>query len=490
VPNRWTPHPTIGEPVLVGPGQLRSQVGAGPSRRDAAVRRSLVVADAGAFIGAAAVSLAAADPDGRFPDQFLWALALVPLWVVLLKVYGCYDRDARRVGHSTVDDLPSLFHVTLLTGLAVWLWLKVALPESMTLAQGATLVVSTPLLALLARTGARRVTRSVMGPERVLLVGQGAPAGLLVRKVLHHPEYGLRVVGYLAGDRGRDEPLGEDLPLLGDAEDLEAVCRRHRIERVIVVAFSVGPEALTRLIRAAHDSGVKVSVLPHAFDVLGPATELGDVEGVTVLGINPPTLSRSSRALKRSLDIAVSLPLAAATLLIFPLVAALIKLDSPGPVLYGQERIGRGGRTFRLYKFRTMVRDAEDRLDELRAGSAHSAWLLIDDDPRVTRVGRVLRKLSIDELPQLWNVLRGEMSLVGPRPMSVEVHAHIGGWGLRRLDLTPGLTGMWQVLGRTWIPFEEMITLDYLYVTNWSLWGDVRLLLKTLYIVLSGRGAN
>jgi lipopolysaccharide/colanic/teichoic acid biosynthesis glycosyltransferase len=137
-----------------------------------------------------------------------------------------------------------------------------------------------------------------------------------------------------------------------------------------------------------------------------------------------------------------------------------------------------------------MVTDAEAQVESLRARSAHSAWLMLDHDPRVTRVGRFLRKASVDELPQLWNVLRGEMSLVGPRPMPLDTDAQINGWGRRRLDLTPGITGLWQVLGRTTIPFDEMIKLDYLYVTNWSLWGDVKLLLRTVFVVMNRRGAN
>jgi lipopolysaccharide/colanic/teichoic acid biosynthesis glycosyltransferase len=172
------------------------------------------------------------------------------------------------------------------------------------------------------------------------------------------------------------------------------------------------------------------------------------------------------------------------------LAAFAIKLTSPGPVLYAQERIGRHGRRFRVYKLRTMVQDADERLKSLAKDSSHPAWLLLDHDPRITRVGRVLRLTSIDELPQLWNVLRGDMSLVGPRPMTPSVHEHISGWGRRRLDLTPGITGLWQVLGRTTIPFEEMLKLDYLYVTNWSLWQDVRLLIRTLPVVLRRRGAN
>jgi len=167
-----------------------------------------------------------------------------------------------------------------------------------------------------------------------------------------------------------------------------------------------------------------------------------------------------------------------------------IKLDSPGPVLFTQVRVGRERRRFRLLKFRTMVVDAESRQEELRARSRDPNWLLLDHDPRVTRVGRLLRLSSLDEFPQLVNVLRGEMSLVGPRPLIESEDALLEWWARSRIDLTPGLTGLWQVLGRTSIPFEEMLKLDYLYVTNWSLWNDFRLMLRTLPAVLLHRGAN
>jgi lipopolysaccharide/colanic/teichoic acid biosynthesis glycosyltransferase len=167
-----------------------------------------------------------------------------------------------------------------------------------------------------------------------------------------------------------------------------------------------------------------------------------------------------------------------------------VRLDSPGPVLFRQERVGRGGRRFRVVKLRTMVVGAELRQAELARHSRDPHWLLIDHDPRITRVGRVLRLASLDELPELWNVLKGEMSLVGPRPLIEAEHLQLTGWSRSRVDLTPGLTGLWQVLGRTNIPFEEMIKLDYLYVTNWSLWTDVRLILRTLPVVVARRGAN
>jgi lipopolysaccharide/colanic/teichoic acid biosynthesis glycosyltransferase len=194
---------------------------------------------------------------------------------------------------------------------------------------------------------------------------------------------------------------------------------------------------------------------------------------------------------KRVADIGLS----AAALVVFSPVMALaalaIKLESPGEqVIFAQERVGRYGRRFRLYKLRTMVPDAESRVDELRMASAHPAWLLLDRDPRVTNVGRLLRRTSADELPQLLNVLRGEMSLVGPRPLPPYEDAHVPSWGRRRLDVPPGITGLWQVLGRVAIPFEEMIRLDYLYAANWTLRADLAILLRTFGAVLSQRGAN
>jgi lipopolysaccharide/colanic/teichoic acid biosynthesis glycosyltransferase len=159
-------------------------------------------------------------------------------------------------------------------------------------------------------------------------------------------------------------------------------------------------------------------------------------------------------------------------------------------LLYRQERIGKGGRRFRMLKLRTMVVDAEARRAELLSQSKDPGWLHLEHDPRITRVGRVLRLASLDELPQLWNVLTGEMSLVGPRPLIASEDRMVDGWARGRVDLTPGLTGLWQVLGRTSIPFDEMIKLDYLYVTNWSLWGDIRLILRTLPVVLKRSGAN
>ncbi|HET6997986.1 MAG TPA: sugar transferase, partial [Solirubrobacterales bacterium] len=287
-------------------------------------------------------------------------------------------------------------------------------------------------------------------------------------------------------------PGDAGLPVLGrlDDFDLESVVEGNGVERIVVAHEDYDDGRLFSLLCRCRELGVKLSVLPQLFDALGPSVELDDVEGVTVLGITPPVLPRSSRFLKRAMDVAGAglLLLIAAPVLVAAAIA--IKLDSAGPVFFRQTRIGREGRRFQLLKCRTMCADAEQRRAELLAKSKDPEWLLLDHDPRITRVGRFLRRSSLDELPQLWNVLRGEMSLVGPRPIVEDEDRQLEGWRRSRIDLTPGITGLWQVLGRTNIPFEEMIKLDYLYVTNWSLWSDVSLMLRTLPAVLLKRGVN
>jgi exopolysaccharide biosynthesis polyprenyl glycosylphosphotransferase len=268
------------------------------------------------------------------------------------------------------------------------------------------------------------------------------------------------------------------------------VAAHHDVSRVVFSPRDIDDQELEELLRTCQRLSLKVTLLPTLSDVLGPAVEVDDVEGVTVLGINPPWLPRSSMMLKRAVDLLIAATLLVLTLPLLVLVALAIKLDSRGSVFFAQERVGRGGRRFRLYKFRSMVSDAEQLRAELLESSTDPNWLKLDRDPRVTSVGRHLRRLSLDELPQLWNVVRGEMSMVGPRPLIPAEDERVQGWARGRLDLTPGITGYWQVLGRTRIPFEEMVKLDYLYVMNWSLWEDVRLMLRTLPVVLGGRGAN
>jgi exopolysaccharide biosynthesis polyprenyl glycosylphosphotransferase len=460
----------------------------GVGSREPTLRRLLAFADLLAIVSALAFALAFASGGRASLGDFAWGLLTLPGWIVLFNLYGLYDRDAKRVSHSTVDDVPWIFHALVVGSLLLWFYFRAVAEHQLILRQGIAFFVLAGVGIFFTRASVRSLAAKGLPPDRVLFLGGGPMAQLLIQKIEGHPEYGLDAVGFVDGIGVQPGDL--QIPRLGSIDELGDVCRREAIDRLLVAAPESDEAVLTELLRSTKKIDVRISILPHMVDVLGPSVEIDDVEGITVLGLNPPALTRSSRFLKRAMDVLVS---SAALVLLSPLLAAIaaaIKLTSRGPVLFTQERVGHGGRHFRMHKFRTMVADAEERANELLARSSHPAWLLLDHDPRITPLGRVLRRTSLDELPQLWDVLRGSMSLVGPRPMPVEVDEKIAGWGRRRLDLTPGVTGLWQVLGRTDIPFEEMVKLDYLYVTNWSLWHDVRLLIRTLPAVFRRRGVN
>ncbi len=439
---------------------------------------------------AAASALAGGTRAHPWQEHLLYGLLTLPAWVVLLQVYGLYDRDARRLSHSTLDDLPALFHALLVGCLLLWCWYVAAAPAKLPFTSILTFGALALGLVLYGRALARAGFVRTVPPERVLLIGTGLASGALIEKMQARASLRLRPIGMVGCGEGAGVLAG--LPRLGRLEevDLPSLLVAQRVGRVVIADAEVEGERLLEVLRECRSVSVKVSLLPATCSALGPSVEVDDVQGVTVLGINPPLLSRSSRAAKRALDLAGAALLGVLALPVLAVAAVAIKLDSPGPVLFSQERIGRDGRRFRLLKLRTMVVDAEAQRARLLAQSKDPGWLHLERDPRVTRVGRFLRGSSLDELPQLWNVLRGDMSLVGPRPLIAEDDLMVDGWARGRLDLTPGITGLWQVLGRTSIPFEEMVKLDYLYVTNWSLWGDVRLILRTLPAVLRRSGAN
>jgi exopolysaccharide biosynthesis polyprenyl glycosylphosphotransferase len=343
--------------------------------------------------------------------------------------------------------------------------------------------------ALMRAVGRRRATYL----QNVLIVGSGDMATELAAKIEKHPEYGLNLLGIVGRDgtpitngNGRVRPLGTP-------EDLPELLRALPVDRVIVGFSSDSHEQILDAVRAAQAANVQVDILPRLFEVLGTNTQMHTIEGIPLVGLPSPRLSRSSRMLKRSMDlIGASLGL----VLLAPLLVAIavaIKLDSRGPVFFRQVRMGAGERTFRIFKFRTMDADAEARKPELEHLNMHNGddprMFKVPDDPRVTRVGAFLRRWRLDELPQLVNVLRGEMSLVGPRPLILDEDQYVRLWARRRLNLKPGVTGLWQVLGASDIPFEEMTKLDYLYVTNWSLSEDVRLMMRTLPSLARSRAA-
>jgi len=261
------------------------------------------------------------------------------------------------------------------------------------------------------------------------------------------------------------------------------------VHRAIIAPRSVDAGEMLNLVRTLKAVGVRVSVLPRLLEVVGSSVEFDDLHGVTVMGVRRFDLTRSSAALKRSFDLlGASLGLLAVSPLMIA-IAIAIKLDSRGPVFFRQLRVGRHGQRFHMLKFRTMVPDAEALKDGLRhRNEAKDGLFKIAEDPRVTRVGRLLRRSALDELPQLLNIVRGEMSLVGPRPLVIDEDQRVEGWHRRRLELMPGMTGPWQILGPSRVPLREMVAIDYLYVANWSLWTDVKILLRTIPHVLGRRG--
>ena len=326
--------------------------------------------------------------------------------------------------------------------------------------------------------------------QRTLILGSGIVAGQVVEKLQNNNQFGLIPVG-LVDDEVHD--IGTpDLPWLGRIADLDSIIEAQNIDRVIIAFSRASHEELLEAIRACRDAGVAVDVVPRLFEFLDGVRALDQIGGLPLLSIGVPVLASTSIAAKRGLDVLGSMALIAIFSPVMIATAIAIKLESHGPVFFRQPRAGRGNKSFRLIKFRSMYIDAEERKKELdKLNEANDGVMFkIREDPRVTRVGRIIRRFSVDELPQLFNVLKGEMSLVGPRPLIFpETAALEEHWHLRRLELRPGITGPWQVYGRSQSPFQEMVRFDYQYVAGWSLARDIEILLATMPAVLSGRGA-
>jgi exopolysaccharide biosynthesis polyprenyl glycosylphosphotransferase len=426
-------------------------------------------------------------------------LLTLPGWIAGAKLLGLYDRDDQLIQHSTLDEVPKLAQLAM-----VGTWSFVALawatgitiePLGVVVAFCALAMVALPLTRTLVRAEFRRHPEF---PQNTVIVGAGSVGQLLGRKLLHHPEYHVNLLGFVdERPRERREDL-EDLIILGSPEDLPALADELALERVVIAFSNESHEETMDLIRSLSDFPVRIDIVPRLFDVIPPRLTSHTVEGVPLITLAPLKLSTTRRFLKRSLDLVVATAAAAFLAPVCALIALAIKLDTRGPVFFRQRRMGAGERPFFMFKFRTMSADADQRKNEVAHLNKHlrpggdPRMFKIADDPRMTRVGRVLRRYSLDELPQLLNVLKGDMSLIGPRPLILEEDRHIDAWGRKRLLLKPGMTGLWQVLGRSSIPFEEMVKLDYLYVTTWSLANDVRLLIQTVPAVFRGArdGAN
>jgi exopolysaccharide biosynthesis polyprenyl glycosylphosphotransferase len=325
--------------------------------------------------------------------------------------------------------------------------------------------------------------------RRAVLVGEGERL-VSLRRALGLGRGGIdyAFVGVVTTGEGDPEEVG--MPVLGGIADLTRVLREEHPDELIVSASDLGEEELLDLVEEAHAWGVQVRVAPTTADLLTQRAEYVAGQGVPLFELRPPVFAGLDWAVKRAFDLVVSLAIVLVLLPVWLVIALAVKLDSPGPIFYRDRRVGLGEREFGMFKFRSMYTDAGERQAALEeANEASGPLFKIKDDPRVTKVGRFLRRYSVDELPQVLNVLRGEMSLVGPRPLPLRDYVQLEDWHRKRYLVLPGMTGLWQVSGRIELTFDDLVRLDFYYLENWSIWLDISILAKTLPAVAARRGA-
>jgi exopolysaccharide biosynthesis polyprenyl glycosylphosphotransferase len=455
-------------------------------RRDTVFRRALAAADIAAAYVALLFAMTVVGPGSV---SLRPAVALVAPFVVLIsKAIGLYDRDQHVLRKTTIDEVPSILQLSVLYALAVWFAESVLFAGRLERSQVFLLAVASFAAITIGRSLARRIAREATSPERYIVLGSDADTARVSSKLAASPHVRATLVGRIAL-HGDDDHTSPDHVVLGKTEVLAYVIDHYRVERVIIASDSHDPEEILHAVRLTKALGAKVSVLPRLLEVVGSSSTYDDVDGMTLLGVRQYGLSKSSELLKRTTDIiggTIGLVFLAPLLV---LIAIAIKLDTRGSVFFRQPRIGRQGERFNMFKFRSMVPNADLIKSELLdRNEAEGGLFKISDDPRITRVGRLLRRTSLDELPQLLNVVFGNMSLVGPRPFVPDEDALIEGWERRRLTVRPGMTGLWQIFGSSRVPKSEMVKIDYLYSANWSMWLDLKILLRTVPYVLSRRG--
>ena len=457
--------------------------------RDTRLRRALALSDV--LASASALGIVVLTVAGNWDVRLRPSTVLiVPLVLIVAKAIGLYDRDQHVVRKTTIDEIPSLLYLAVLFTLTVWLAEAPLLEGYLTRPQVFALLLLTFVLLATGRLIVRAAVSAICSAERCIIVGNVDDAQRVARKLEGSPGVNTAVCARVAlRSSEADDSRWPAAGTLSRSEDLTRFIAALRIERVIIAPDGHDQDEILHVIRLIKALGVRVSVLPRLLEVVGSSSTFEDVDGLTLLGVRHYGVSRSSALLKRLMDV---LGASAALLLLAPLLlmlAVAVKVDSRGPVFFRQRRIGRRGDVFSMLKFRSMVREAEEiKSVLLDQNEAEGGLFKIADDPRITRAGRFLRKTSLDELPQLFNVLGGSMSLVGPRPLVADEDALIDGWERRRLAVKPGMTGMWQIFGSSRIPMSEMVKIDYLYGANWSLWLDLKILLRTIPYVLRRRG--
>jgi exopolysaccharide biosynthesis polyprenyl glycosylphosphotransferase len=456
-------------------------------RRDAQLRRTLALVDVIAAYSALLIAVYLVG-DGSVSLRS-GALVIGPVIILASKMIGLYDRDQYLLRKTTIDEVPQILYLSVLYALAVWLCEALLFHGWLARPQVFALTVCSFMLITISRSLARRGNLAMTAAERCIVLGSAVNAARIATKLEQAGSTNAVVIGRVSVDARHGARAANAPRKLGDYGSLVRVVAEHEVERVIIAPGSGDEDKVLDAIRVVKALGIKVSVLPRLLEVVGSSSTFDDVDGIWLLGVRPYGLSKSSELLKRGMDLAGA---TAALIVLFPLMLMLalaVRLSSRGPVFFSQKRIGCGGEMFQLLKFRSMVADADDLKDTLQSlNEAEGGLFKIREDPRCTRVGRFIRRTSLDELPQLLSVVRGDMSLVGPRPLVPDEDAMIEGWQRRRLAVRPGMTGLWQIFGSSRVPMHEMVKIDYLYGANWSIWLDLKILLRTIPYVIGQRG--
>ncbi|HEX2270450.1 MAG TPA: sugar transferase [Pyrinomonadaceae bacterium] len=450
---------------------------------------------------------------------FAWSEAFEPYgallsFVVVIRLLSFRYADLYRLRgeFSFVDDSIRIFKATAIGSLLIIAaaFLYRGGFEFRAFSYSRTVFIVDFLFALLSVGVIRLFIRSVQTSVRrhqinlipTLVVGRGHESSLFIREMRERPALGYRVIGVI-DTQNIETNAGnyEGVPVVGTLDGLPEAIRDSGANEVIIADPQVSGDALFEvMMRCGRRRGVEFRIAPSLFNCLPRKTEIDQIGVLPMIRLFREPLSSGSRILKRTFDLVVSALAITLLLPLWLLIALLIKLDSKGPVLYTQERVGMDGRLFLLYKFRTMVANADSELHreyqrafiagraEANLGNDQKPTYKLFADPRITRVGKFLRKTSLDEVPQLLNVLLGDMSIVGPRPpIPYEVEAYEL-WHRKRLDMKPGVTGLWQVSGRNRLTFEEMVRLDLFYIENWSLLLDLKIILRTGFVMLGREG--
>jgi exopolysaccharide biosynthesis polyprenyl glycosylphosphotransferase len=454
-------------------------------RRGALLRRLLAFADWTALVATLFV-ITAVSATADLATLF-WAVMFSPAWVLVVKFHGLYDKDHRRIRHSTLDELPSLISASVVGVLVLDGLLALTPVGPLSPISAIALGVGTLAGSFALRGSLRFLWHRLTPVASGIVVGPADAVDIVARRVATHPETRLSLVGYLSAQA---EPVATELPRLGSIAEISRAAREHAIERVVVTEEEMSEPSAERLIEECKAAGLALTFLPQHYGLLGRGIELNRLAELPVLDFRFSDPPRSTVAIKRLMDVLLS---AFLLVVLSPLLAAIalaILLDSGRPVLFRQRRMGEEGQPFNVLKFRTMVADAEQRLPELvDLTTLEEPAFKIHDDPRITSIGRPLRRRSLDELPQLLNVLRGEMSLVGPRPEEEAVVALYDERQRGRLAVKPGITGPMQVYGRGDLTFEERLAMERDYLDNLSVLTDLAILLRTPGAIVRGDGA-